>query len=162
MISLRIYIIGPPGSGKTTLSKILSKKYKIKSYELDKVVFDDDNGNRKRNSKEITELFHKIISKKSWIIEDVSRNVFNEGLTVCDKIYYMKIPKRKVYIRVIKRWIKQRVEKESYNYPPTFYQLVNMLKMTRGYIKKENQKLEKIKDYQEKIIYINHEDLDKV
>ena len=28
----KIYIIGPVGSGKTTLSESLSKKYKIKKY----------------------------------------------------------------------------------------------------------------------------------
>ena len=28
----KIYIIGPVGSGKTTLSKILSKKYNIERY----------------------------------------------------------------------------------------------------------------------------------
>ena len=44
---MKIYIIGPVGSGKTTLSKHLSKKYKIKRYELDKVVWDDDYGNIK-------------------------------------------------------------------------------------------------------------------
>lgn len=44
----KIYIIGPVGSCKTTLSELLSKKYNIKKYELDKVVWDDDNGNIKR------------------------------------------------------------------------------------------------------------------
>ena len=37
----KIYIIGPVGSGKTTLAKCLSKKYNIPYYELDKVVHDD-------------------------------------------------------------------------------------------------------------------------
>ena len=53
----KIYIIGPVGSGKTTLAKSLSKKYNIDYYELDKVVFDDDNGNIKRTDEEITNLF---------------------------------------------------------------------------------------------------------
>ena len=33
----KIYIIGPVGSGKTTLSQLLSKKYNIKKHELDKI-----------------------------------------------------------------------------------------------------------------------------
>ena len=37
----KIYIIGPVGSGKTTLARFLSNKYHIDYYELDKVVFDD-------------------------------------------------------------------------------------------------------------------------
>ena len=35
---MKIYIIGPVGSSKTTLSKKLSKNLGIKNYELDKVV----------------------------------------------------------------------------------------------------------------------------
>ena len=67
----KIYIIGPVGSGKTTLSKLLSKKYNIKKHELDKIVWDDDNGNTKRTDKEINRLFNSIINDKAWIIEDV-------------------------------------------------------------------------------------------
>ena len=35
----KIYIIGPVGSGKTTLSNQLSEKYSIEKYELDKIVY---------------------------------------------------------------------------------------------------------------------------
>ena len=47
----KIYIIGSPGSGKTYFSKKLSEKYNIKCYQLDKVAWDDDNGNIKRQKK---------------------------------------------------------------------------------------------------------------
>ena len=46
-VNKKIYIIGPVGSGKTTLSRLLSRKYNIKEYELDKIVWDDNNGNVK-------------------------------------------------------------------------------------------------------------------
>ena len=72
----KIYIIGPVGSGKTTLSRLLSEKYSIESYELDKIVWDDDNGNIKRTDEEIAKMFNEIISKDSWIIEDVGRKKF--------------------------------------------------------------------------------------
>ena len=76
----RIYIIGPVGSGKTTLSRLLSAKYNIKKYELDKIVWDDENGNVKRKDEEIKVLFNKIIGNKSWIIEDIGRKKFIDGI----------------------------------------------------------------------------------
>ena len=131
---MKIYIIGPIGSGKTTLSKKLSKKYKIKTYELDCLVYDD----------EIDKLFNKILNSKSWIIEDVGRDRFNKGLIECDRIYYLKISKFRVYLRVMKRWFKQRIGVEKYNYPPTLFQFFDMIRVAREYYKKEYKKLEKL------------------
>ena len=85
---MKIYIIGPPASGKTTLSKILSKKYNIESYELDKLVFDDDNNHIRRSNETISKIFNDILVKDSFIIEDVGRSKFVKGLEKCDKIYY--------------------------------------------------------------------------
>ena len=109
---MKIYIIGPPGSGKTTLSKILENKYHTKAYELDCVVHDDFDHHQKRSSQDITNRFNQIIKQNNWIIEDVGRDIFNEGLKEADIIYYLKIPKKVIMIRVIKRWIKQRLGKE--------------------------------------------------
>lgn len=159
---MKIYIIGPSGSGKTTLSKKLSQKYNIKSYELDKIVYDDDHGNIKRSDKEIEQLFTEVLKKKSWIIEDVGRNKFIKGRTLADKIYYLKIPKKIVYKRVITRWIKQRLGKEPYNYPPTFYQLIDMIRVAVNYFKKEKAKLESLNEHKDKLIYLEMEDIEKL
>lgn len=118
---MKIYVLGPSGSGKTSFSKRLAIKYSINSYELDCLVYDDDNNHIRRTDEQIIEMFNNIIKKQSWIIEDVGRDIFDEGLNKCDIIYYLKISKFIVYIRVIKRWIKQRFDKEKYNYPPTFF-----------------------------------------
>lgn len=159
---MRIYIIGPTGSGKTTLSKALAKKHKINRYELDCIVYDDEDNHRKRTDEEISIIFTKILKKKSWIIEDVGRDKFNKGLEKCDKIYYIKLGKLEVYKRVIKRWVKQRCKKEEYNYPPTFEQLFDMLKITYGYFKKEKLKLDKIKKFENKLVYLSKQDLNNL
>ena len=97
MIILKIYIIGPPASGKTTLSKILSKKYNIKSYELDKLVFDDLNNHIRRDDETIKKMFNDILSKDYFIIEDVGRSKFVKGLEKCDRIYYINIKKSVIF-----------------------------------------------------------------
>ena len=139
----RIYIIGPVGSGKTTLSELLSKKYNIKKYELDKIVWDDDNGNVKRTNEEIKILFNKIINNKSWIIEDVGRKKFIDGIKKADITYYIDLPKITIYKRCISRWIKQKAGKEKYNYKPTLKSLFEMLRWVNQDFKNKIKKIEK-------------------
>lgn len=139
---MKIYIIGPPASGKTTLSKALSKKYNIKRYELDKLVFDDNNNHIRR--------------------EDVGRSKFIKGLESCDKIYYISLRKREVYKRVITRWTNQKLGKEEYNYPPTLAGFLDMLRVVNSYYKKEKQKLDYINRFKEKLIYLDKEELNKL
>lgn len=160
--NMRIYIIGPSGAGKTTFSKKLAKKYSINAYELDCIVYDDENGHLKRTDEEIENIFINIISQDSWIIEDVGRTKFDKALEYCDIIYYLKIPKFIVYKRVVKRWIKQKLGKENYNYPPTFYQFYDMLRIAKLYFKHEKDKLKKIKKYEDKVKYLSNRDLDSI
>ena len=162
MIILKIYIIGPSASGKTTLSKVLSKKYNMKSYELDKLVFDDNNNHIRRDDITIKKMFNDILSKDSFIIEDVGRSKFIEGLEKCDKIYYINIKKRDVYKRVITRWINQRQGKEEHNYPPTLLQLIDMFKVVNSYYKKEKKKLDYINKFKEKVIYLDKDKLNEL
>ena len=162
MIILKIYIIGPPASGKTTLSKILSKKYNIKRYELDKLVFDDLNNHIRRDDKTIKKMFNNILSKDSFIIEDVLRSKFIKGLEKCDKIYYINIKKRDIYKRVIRRWLNQRNGKEEYNYPPTLLQLIDMFRVVNSYYKKEKKKLDYINKFKEKVIYLDKDKLNEL
>ena len=159
---MKIYIIGPPASGKTTLSKVLSKRYNIKSYELDKLVFDDDDNHNRRDDKTIKKMFNNILSKDAFIIEDVGRSKFIEGLEICDKIYYINLNKSEIYKRVIRRWFNQRKGKEEYNYPPTLAQLIDMFKVVNSYYKKEKKKLVYINKFKEKVIYLDKDKLNKL
>jgi len=158
----KIYIIGPVGSGKTTFSKKLSKKYKIKRYELDKVSWDDENGNIKRPDEEVLKLFDEILEKKSWIIEDVGRDKFKKGREQADIIYYIKLSRIKSYFRVIKRWIKQRIGIEDYNHPPTFKQLLYFISTVNSYYKKEKIKLEELKAFQNKVVFVNNKKIKEI
>ena len=159
---MKIYIIGPPASGKTTLSKVLSKRYNIERYELDKLVFDDNNNHIRRDDETIMKIFNDILSKDSFMIEDVGRSKFIKGLEKCDRIYYISIKKREVYKRVIRRWIKQRKGREEYNYPPTLAQLIDMFRVVNSYYKKEKKKLENVNNVKEKVIYLDKDKLNEL
>lgn len=159
---MKIYIIGPTGSGKTTLAKSLSQKYNIPYYELDLIIFDDEHNHVRRSDTLINDKFNNILKKENWIIEDVGRKIFIKGLDESDKIYYINIPRFIVYSRVIKRWFKQKIGKEKYNYPPTLFQFFDMLKTTKGYYTKEKEKLNRINKFRYKVEYLNYKKLNIV
>lgn len=151
----KIYIIGPVGSGKTTFSKKLSKKYGIKRYELDKVSWDDENGTGRRSEEEAQKLFNKILDNESWIIEDVGRDKFKRGREEADIIYYIRLSRIKSYYRVTKRWVKQRLGLEVYNQPPNFEQLLYFISTVNSYYSKEKDKINGLKKYQDKLVFVN-------
>ena len=158
----KIYIIGPVGSGKTTFATKLSKLYNIEYYELDKVSWDDDNGNIKRTDEEAQRIFSKILSNDKWVIEDVGRDKFKQGRIEADIIYYIKLSRLKSYYRVTKRWIKQRLGKERYNCPPNFRQWLYYISTVNSYYKEEKNKLESLQEYKDKLIFINNTDIKKI
>ena len=159
---MKIYIIGSPGSGKTTLAKVLSKRYDIKYYELDCIVYDDNNNHRKRTKEEIDKLFFTILKNKSFIIEDVGRNKFKKGRDICDKIYYIKLNKARIYKQMISRWFKQRLGKEKYNYPPTIHQFFETIKGVRNYSKIEKTRLSELNKYKDKMTFLNKKELNNL
>lgn len=157
----KIYIIGPVGSGKTTFSNNLSKKFNIKAYELDKIVWDDEKS-MKRKDEEIIKLFNKILKNDSWIIEDIGREKLKKGRYEADVIYYIKISKIKSYYRVIKRWIKQRLRLEKYNQYPSLEQLKYFLSIVKSYYKKEKSKIKSLEEFNDKVIFINCRGIKKI
>ena len=158
----KIYIIGPVGSGKTKFAEGLSEKYNIKCYELDKVSWDDEHGNVKRPEEEAKKIFNSIIKNNKWIIEDVGRDKFKLGREKADIIYYIKLSRLKSYLRVSKRWIKQRLGKERYNYPPVFKQWLYYISTVNSYYKKEKARLKSLNEYKEKLIFVNNKEIRKI
>ena len=158
----KIYIIGPVGSGKTTFATKLSKKYGIKYYELDKVSWDDDNGNVKRADKEVQRIFKDILKNKKWIIEDVGRDKFKEGRSEADIIYYIRFSRIKSYYRVTKRWFRQKRGKERYNAKPNFKQWVYYISTVNSYYKKEKSRLKSLEEYKDKLVFVKNKDIKNI
>lgn len=153
---MKIYIIGPVASGKSTLARKIAKKYNIKYYELDNLVWDDALG-IKRTEEEIINLFNKIIKKKSWVIEDVGRNYFKCAYDKVDIIYYIKLNPILLYIRILKRWIKQKCGFESFNYKPTLKGLIQMFKWARNGLKKQKEQIKELQNYN--LVILNSHDI---
>ena len=158
---MKMYIVGPPGSGKTTLAKKLSEEEKIPYYELDLIVFDDDNDHERRSDQEIKAMFDEIIKKEEWIIEDVGRSKFRKAFDLADVIYYLKFSKWQIRKRIFRRWKNQRKGIEKYNYPPTVSQLIDMFKVADSYFFKEKEKLELLKKYNNKVKYVSFKEIEK-
>ena len=125
---MKIYLIGIVGTGKTTIARELSEQFDIFHYELDSIVMEkNENGkDRKREKDEILSLFHEIIQKENWLIEDVGREVFQEAYDLADKIIYLNISEKTIKRRILLRWIKQKLRIEKSSYIPTIKSLRTM------------------------------------
>lgn len=157
----KIYIIGPVASGKTTLARKLSKKLNIKMYELDKIVWDDARG-VKRSDEEIVLLFANILNENSWIIEDVGRNKFREGIKVADIVYYIDLSKICLYKRVILRWIKQMLKIEDSNYKQSLKTLKDNLRWVNDDIKNKEVKINYCKENAKLFKMLSKEDIKRL
>jgi adenylate kinase family enzyme len=133
----KIFILGTVGSGKSTLAKELSKKLKIKHYDLDDV-FWTKKFNQKRTEKERDKLLLKICKKKSWIIEGVYTDWIEKGIKKSDLVVLLKIPFRVLLYRITKRTLKREKSKlkgkERYN--ENFKDYLNLLRAAKRYPKK--------------------------
>lgn len=161
---MKIYIIGSVSSGKSTLAKKLSETLKIPYQSLDEVVHIPDKstilGNRKRQVEERDNLFYSVIYQKDWIIEDVGRPCFEDGLKEADTIILIEISTKIRNYRIIKRWIKQRLSIEKCIYNPRYEMLKCMLKWSKDYDKGKDKFNERISPYQEKVITLrNNKDI---
>lgn len=70
----KIYIIGIVASGKTTLSKKISKKLNIPCYELDSIIWHVTvQGSCKRTPEQQIKVVNEINNTCDWIIEGTYR-----------------------------------------------------------------------------------------
>ncbi len=157
----KIYIIGSVGSGKTTLAKRLSRELNINYYELDNVTWEHNpNGNdRRRTSKEIIEIFEKIINQKDWIIENVGKDIYSLAYKRANTIIYIDLPKRILYKRIIYRWIKQKLKLYPSPMKPTLGALKQMLLWAKR--EKQDSKLKKLHKYNNKIVILDEKRLNE-
>lgn len=164
---MKIYIVGAVSSGKSTLAKRLSKALSIPYRSLDEVVHISDEshpfGNRKREDTERDKIFKSVLQQPKWIIEDVGRPCFEDGLREADTIILLEVPAKVRNYRIIKRWLKQRFGIEKCNYKPDYKMLKSMFKWSKNYETGKDNLKERIARYEEKVIVLsNNRDIDAI
>ena len=153
----KIYIVGPVGSGKTTLARKLSEDYGFYCCELDSIVHGTDPstfaGNRKRSVEERDNLFNSVLIKDSWIVEDTGRACFGIALQEADSIIQLEPPVPVRLQRILLRWIKQNLHLEKCGYNPNLHMLKCMFRWTLNYEKGADGVKERLKPYKHKSLY---------
>ena len=131
---MKIYIIGSVASGKSTLAKKISDLLNIDAFALDDVVHAPvplGYGTTKRKESERDAIFQSILSQECYIIEDIGRPCFSCAYSQVDQIIWLDLPKWKLKLRIILRFLKQKLGLEYSSYHPDF----KMLKMMFIWVK---------------------------
>lgn len=129
----KIHIIGSVGSGKTTLAKELSVILNVAHYELDNVVWKRSvEGDSRRSDKKKRGILKDIIDSDGWIVEGAHTNDWIEdSLLNAELIILLDPPYRLRNIRIIKRFLRQKLKMETANYTPSFRIFLSMFKWNR-------------------------------
>ena len=130
----RIRIIGPVGSGKTTLSRKLSKAKGIPMFTLDDMVWSrGPNGDTKNSTEYRDALLNEVIQKESWIIEGTHLGWADVSFEKADLIIFLN-PSVSVRIyRFSKRFYRQKRGIDPISYTPTWTIYGKMFKWTYQY-----------------------------
>lgn len=147
---MKILIIGSVASGKSTYSKKLSKELDIKRYEIDEIVHDDIN-HTKRTLEEQKEIIDEINKEDSWIIEGVLRKNLYFLLDIADEIILMDVSHKVRKIRIVKRYIKQKLKIEKCGYKPSISMVKDMFKWSKEFEDKKKDLLNTLDKYKDKV-----------
>lgn len=153
----KIYIIGIVASGKTTMSKELSKKLLIPYYELDNVVYTKKNNKRyKRTNEELFEVINDINMNNSWIFEGVYRESYKYILDYSDTIIFLDVPLYIRKIRILKRFIMQQFNLEKSEYKSDLKMLKMMFKWTKDFETNRCIFEKMLNEYSSKLVVISN------
>ncbi|MBP0725793.1 AAA family ATPase [Bacillus sp. RG28] len=153
----KIHIIGSVGSGKTTLARDLSTKLSLPFYELDNVVWKRfKTGDIRRSDEERDNYLSKIINSEAWIVEGVHHKWVMESFENAELIIFLDTNYSKRTVRIIKRFILQKMLLEKANYNPTFEMFKKMFKWNSYFEKESKPEIVNILNkYNDKLIILN-------
>ena len=153
----KILIIGIVASGKTTLAKRLSKKINVPWYELDSIVHHQTPTERyKRTAEEQIEVIKEIDKNGAWIFEGTDRESYQCLYQMADTIIFLDTPLWKRRIRIITRFLKQKLGIEKCHYKPDYYDVKDDVQMDEDFEQNRNSFEAKLKKYNEKVIRLSN------
>lgn len=155
---MKVFIFGIVASGKTTLSRKLSLKYNIPCYEGDNIAWQRKSKEQyKRSDIEQLNIILDIDKRGDWIIEGTYRESQKCLFDMAEIIIFLDTPLHIRRVRIITRYIKQKLGIEKCNYNPTFEMLKKMFKWTKDFENKRSKYEDMLLEYEEKLIRIKNE-----
>lgn len=155
---MKIYITGSVGSGKSTLARQISQITGIPCHGLDELVHIPDPAAQSWNSyrpiEERDAMFTEILSQNDYIIEDVGRGCFLEGMRRADAVILLDMPPLVRRKRIVLRWIRQRLGIERCAYRPSFEMLKAMFKWAKNYDTGADELKYRVEMFHEKAIIL--------
>lgn len=100
----RVLVIGSPGSGKSTLSAELARRYGFRYIPMDRSFFWSP-GWRMRPRDEIRALVEEAISGDGWLIDGTGLNTLDLRLSRADLVIWLRLPRWLCVARLIRRWV---------------------------------------------------------
>lgn len=153
----KIFIVGIVASGKTTLARELSQELNIPWYEVDAVVHHQTlEGRSKRTPDEQWQVIMDIDQHGKWIFEGTDRKSYQYLYDMADRIIFLDPPLWKRKVRIVLRFIKQKLGIEKCHYKPTLAMLREMFKWTDDFEKNRDELEAKLLLYGEKVMIIKN------
>lgn len=101
----KIAVFGKPGSGKSTVSKVIASATGLPLHQLDSIVYKPNGDPVERNV--FDEAHSNILSSDRWIIDGLGPlSSFNARLDAADTLIYIDLPYSVSYWFVTKRLLK--------------------------------------------------------
>lgn len=148
---MKIFLFGPPGGGKTTLAKRLSKALEIDHYELDSHFYKFEQGKSIIPEKRI-ETVREIISKEKWLIEGMYTDDFvDEVMRNADHIFILSPPRTLTFFRLSRRTIKRIVKFEKHERKSDFSVLYYLLKVAKNFDEKKFEIISRAKNLNKQV-----------
>jgi adenylate kinase family enzyme len=151
----RIYIVGPQGSGKSTIANLLAKKIKTKNYDLDDII--KDKYGKRRNDSELKNMLSVVTARKKWVIEGIFGGWTAKAFEKSDLIILLNLNYNILVANLIKRYYKSKFtdNKRGINLKTT-WKLIKHVKLyrTRYHPKSYAGHMELINKYKSKFIEI--------
>ncbi len=129
---VKIFIIGGPGSGKTTFAQKLSHRLNIPCFDLDDIFWDNTQGesfSQKRSEEERLSLLNTIFNQHpSWIIEGVyTKDWVHAVYENANHIFFLDT---NIYLRdwrILKRYIKRTLTRQGRQQNGSFLSFIKLL-----------------------------------
>ena len=86
----KIMIVGPAGSGKSTLSRRLSETLSLPLYHLDNIWWNPDRTHVSRE--QFDERLNRLLEKDEWIIDGDYARTYEPRMQACDTVIFLNYP----------------------------------------------------------------------